>query len=72
MNEDMKMKYQFWFVTGSQHLYGPETLQQVEANSREIAEALTRGRLHSRLSRIQVGAHNAGSDSAMLLGSECG
>ena len=29
-----------WFVTGSQFLYGPETLQQVEANSRVIAGEL--------------------------------
>ena len=29
-----------WFVTGSQHLYGPETLKQVAANSREIVSAL--------------------------------
>ncbi|MGO8678128.1 MAG: L-arabinose isomerase [Limisphaerales bacterium] len=29
-----------WFVTGSQHLYGPETLKQVAANSQEIAQAL--------------------------------
>jgi len=28
-----------WFVTGSQHLYGPETLQQVARNSQEIAQA---------------------------------
>jgi L-arabinose isomerase len=26
-----------WFVTGSQHLYGPETLRQVEENSKKIA-----------------------------------
>jgi L-arabinose isomerase len=26
-----------WFVTGSQHLYGPETLRQVAAHSEEIA-----------------------------------
>jgi L-arabinose isomerase len=26
-----------WFVTGSQHLYGPETLKQVATNSKEIA-----------------------------------
>ena len=32
--------YQFWFVTGSQHLYGPETLQEVEAHSREMVEGL--------------------------------
>ncbi len=29
-----------WFVTGSQHLYGEETLQQVNKNSREIVAAL--------------------------------
>jgi L-arabinose isomerase len=29
-----------WFVTGSQHLYGPETLQQVATNSQAIATAL--------------------------------
>lgn len=32
--------FEVWFVTGSQHLYGPETLQQVEEHSREIAKAL--------------------------------
>jgi L-arabinose isomerase len=31
-----------WFVTGSQHLYGPETLRQVAENSRQIAEGLDR------------------------------
>jgi L-arabinose isomerase len=30
-----------WFVTGSQHLYGPETLQQVAAHSQAIAKALS-------------------------------
>ncbi|WP_274362006.1 L-arabinose isomerase [Paenibacillus thermotolerans] len=34
--------YQFWFVTGSQHLYGPETLQQVEEHSRNITSGLDR------------------------------
>ncbi len=33
-------KYQFWFVTGSQHLYGPETLKEVEAHSKKIAEGM--------------------------------
>ncbi len=36
---DLK-KYEVWFVTGSQHLYGPETLEQVARNSRQIAEVL--------------------------------
>ena len=31
---------QLWLVTGSQHLYGPETLKQVADDSRKIAEAL--------------------------------
>ncbi|WP_402372266.1 L-arabinose isomerase [Isoptericola rhizosphaerae] len=29
-----------WFLTGSQDLYGPETLEQVAQQSREVAEAL--------------------------------
>ncbi|HLI58443.1 MAG TPA: L-arabinose isomerase [Solirubrobacteraceae bacterium] len=29
-----------WFLTGSQHLYGEETLAQVDAQSREVAAAL--------------------------------
>ena len=29
-----------WFVTGSQHLYGPETLKAVAAHSQEIAKTL--------------------------------
>ena len=29
-----------WFVTGSQHLYGPETLKQVADNSQAIVTAL--------------------------------
>lgn len=32
--------YEVWFLTGSQHLYGPETLAQVAAQSQEIAGIL--------------------------------
>src|SRR5687767_7803754 len=32
--------YEVWFVTGSQHLYGPKTLEQVAEHSREIASSL--------------------------------
>ena len=32
--------YEVWFVTGSQHLYGPKTLEQVASDSREIAKTL--------------------------------
>jgi L-arabinose isomerase len=31
---------EIWFITGSQHLYGPETLKQVAADSSKIAAAL--------------------------------
>ncbi len=33
-------KFEIWFVTGSQHLYGPKALERVAANAREIAAAL--------------------------------
>ena len=33
-------KMEVWFVTGSQHLYGPETLRKVEEHSAAIARAL--------------------------------
>lgn len=32
--------YEFWFVTGSQLLYGEETLREVEANSKQIVQNL--------------------------------
>ena len=32
--------YEVWFVTGSQHLYGPKTLEKVAEHSREIAAVL--------------------------------
>jgi len=31
-------RYEVWFVTGSQHLYGDEVIRQVAENSRQIAE----------------------------------
>lgn len=37
--ESLKV-YEAWFVTGSQHLYGPETLKQVAENATIIAKAL--------------------------------
>ncbi|MBN1303275.1 MAG: L-arabinose isomerase [Anaerolineales bacterium] len=37
---DLKQK-EVWFVTGSQHLYGPETLKQVAEHSQEIAAGLS-------------------------------
>lgn len=37
---DLK-RFEVWFVTGSQNLYGAETLEQVAAHSKEIAGALS-------------------------------
>ncbi len=36
---DNLKKLEVWFVTGTQHLYGPETLKQVAADSTKIAAA---------------------------------
>ncbi|MGB8451096.1 MAG: L-arabinose isomerase [Anaerocolumna sp.] len=33
-------RYEFWFITGSQHLYGPETLKAVAGHSQQIANGL--------------------------------
>ena len=33
--------YEFWFVVGSQFLYGPEVLETVEARAREMAQELS-------------------------------
>mgnify|MGYP003643731643 CR=1 FL=1 len=35
-------KKEIWFITGSQHLYGEETLKQVTANSKQIVEGLNK------------------------------
>ncbi|MGC4001148.1 MAG: L-arabinose isomerase [Anaeromyxobacter sp.] len=43
-------KRELWFLTGSQHLYGERTLQQVADHSRKMAEALdASGRLPVKL-----------------------
>ncbi len=35
-------EYEFWFITGSQDLYGEETLKQVAKDSKEIVESLNK------------------------------
>jgi L-arabinose isomerase len=41
---------EIWYITGSQHLYGRETLNQVAVNSRKIVEELNgSGRLPPKL-----------------------
>lgn len=43
-------KYEIWFLTGSQHLYGNETLRQVDMNTREMVKGLN----ESKALTIQV------------------
>ena len=38
-------KYEFWFITGAQHLYGEETLRQVEEHTKVIVEGLNNSEL---------------------------
>jgi L-arabinose isomerase len=38
-----KPDFDIWFVTGSQHLYGPDTLEQVARDSRAIVDGLNAG-----------------------------
>jgi len=42
-------QFEVWFVTGSQDMYGPETLGKVAEHSREIAAALDRSGLPVRI-----------------------
>jgi L-arabinose isomerase len=41
---DLK-KYEVWFLTGSQHLYGDETLKKVDEHSQEIVKGLNNSKL---------------------------
>jgi L-arabinose isomerase len=43
-------EFELWFLTGSQHLYGPEALKQVAVNSQQLVKALNdSGRIPSRI-----------------------
>ncbi len=36
--------YRIWFVTGSQHLYGPAAIEQVRAHTQHVVDALARSK----------------------------
>lgn len=40
--KETRKQYEFWFVVGSQFLYGPEVLEMVEVRAREMATELSR------------------------------
>ncbi len=54
--ENLNIK-EVWFVTGSQHLYGPETLLQVAADSKAITEALDNSPENTCQGNLQTGAY---------------
>ena len=38
---DLK-KFEVWFITGTQHLYGEETLKQVASHAQQVADSLNK------------------------------
>ena len=60
------MKPQIWFLTGSQHLYGPETLDQVATNAAEIQRLLAAGGLSATLVAKPVLTDSAAIRQVML------
>ena len=56
--------HEVWFLTGSQTMYGDETLRQVAAQSQQVVDLLD-GSAETRLSgRLEAGAHVARRDPA--------
>jgi L-arabinose isomerase len=60
------VKPQIWFLTGSQALYGPETLEQVAGQSEEIRRTLAGGELSAELIGKPVLTEAAAIRRAML------
>ena len=57
---------EIWFLTGSQGLYGEETLRQVASQSQAIAEALDAAPEIPRPGRLEAGADRRGRDQAAV------
>ena len=47
-------KYSFWFVVGSQFLYGPEVLETVDQRAREMAGELSKALPFPLLYKVTV------------------
>ncbi|MEV6597615.1 L-arabinose isomerase [Actinoplanes sp. NPDC051346] len=60
------MKPQIWFLTGSQHLYGPEALDQVASQSQQIQALLVAGGLSAELVGRPVLTDSAAIRTVML------
>ena len=59
-----------WFVTGSQHLYGPETLEHVAEHLAQIARGASRPGRDPGQRRLQAGADQRRRRSAALPGGQ--
>ncbi len=57
---------EIWFLTGSQELYGPEVLEQVAQQSKEVCETLASGLTGTPTHRMDAGAHNLRRHSSGL------
>ena len=62
---DLK-QLEVWFVTGSQHLYGPAALKKVAANSQQVAQALNSAPAIPGQSRFQARGEIAGRGHGAL------
>ena len=49
------MNYSFWFVVGSQFLYGPEVLETVDQRAREMAGELSKALPFPLLYKVTAG-----------------
>lgn len=64
---------EIWFITGSQHLYGEATLQQVAANSQKIVDELNRsGNIASKIVWRPTVKTQAEISSAIMEANNCG
>lgn len=52
--------YEVWFVIGSQHLYGPETLRQVTQHAEHVVNALNTGSETALQTGVETAGHHAG------------
>ena len=66
---DLKQN-EVWFVTGSQHLYGPKTLETVAEHSRTIAAALGDFKTHADQSNLQTRSYHTGSYPRFMFGGQ--
>ncbi len=56
-SQDRSAAPEIWFLTGSQGLYGEETLRQVADQSRGISDLLAAAPGARRPHRVEAGAH---------------